>query len=288
MPIQDGRIARLAAIAAVLFIALVAQQVRAADESPAWYRDREDGTSTSLPGTYVQSHQLLVYPFYEYTINQDQEYKPSELGYGLESDFRARRTDHEALIFLSYGFTDRIAVEFESALHATATQHKAADDPSGMPGQLSESGFGDTQAELRWRWAKETAQRPEFFSYFEVVFPLQKNRVLIGTQDWELDQAFGLIKGTKCGTFSARVSTSYSGADGQVVFGEYAVEYLKRASPLWRWVLTLEGEQDEIAFIGEAQIHLRPNLFIKLNNGFGLTNKAPEMAPEVGVVFSFK
>src|SRR2546423_7130156 len=37
-------------------------------------------------------------------------------------------------------------------------------------GRLSESGLGDTQAELRWRWAHESLSRPEIFSYFESDF----------------------------------------------------------------------------------------------------------------------
>jgi len=39
--------------------------------------------------------------------------------------------------------------------------------------------------------------------------------------------------------------------------------------------------------LGEAQIFLTPNVFVKLNNAVGLTSKAPDWAPEVGLVFSF-
>ena len=45
---------------------------------------RGEGVATSLFGTYVQGGELLVYPFYEYSANHDQEYKPAELGFGLE------------------------------------------------------------------------------------------------------------------------------------------------------------------------------------------------------------
>src|SRR3989442_8563130 len=51
--------------------------------------------------------------------NRDAEYKPSELGFGLDRDFRAKREDHEALIFAAYGITDSLAVEFESAVYTT-------------------------------------------------------------------------------------------------------------------------------------------------------------------------
>ena len=36
-----------------------------------------------------------------------------------------------------------------------------------------------------------------------------------------------------------------------------------------------------------GQWKLRPNITIKLNSGFGLTSKAPDFAPEVGILFSF-
>jgi hypothetical protein len=50
---------------------------------------------------------------------------------------------------------------------------------------------------------------------------------------------------------------------------------------------TLEGESDEISLIGEAQWFFSRRGFLKLNCGFGLTEKAPDIAPEVGVVFRF-
>jgi hypothetical protein len=255
---------------------------------PTFLRDRGPGVPTSQFGTYVRRHELLVYGFYEFTYNSDEEYKPEELGFGLDEDFRAKRTDHEALIFLSYGFAEDFEVELESALYTTATQHKDSNDPSAMPAKLEESGLGDTEGQLRWRLAKEKENAPEVFTYFEAVLPLQRDRVLIGTQDWELALGGGLIKGTRCGTFTARAAESYTPADGTIEFGEYAVEYLKRISPHWRGFLSVEGEQDEVALIAEAQLHLRPDLFIKANNGFGLTSKAPDYAPEIGLIASFR
>ena len=230
----------------------------AAAETPVYLRDRGTGIPTSLVGTYVESHQLLVYPFYEYTINTDQEYKPAELGYGLEQDFRGQRVDHEILMLATYGFSERIAIEIESALWTTAKLRTAENDPSGIPPEMTESGLGDTQAELRWKWSKETLHRPEFFSYFEAVFPLQKDKVLIGTSEWELTQGLGAIKGFGWGTVTTRASVSYTSGDGQIVFGEYDLEYLKRTGPSWRWAVSLEGEQDELELIPEAQWHSAP------------------------------
>ncbi len=255
--------------------------------APPFLRDRGTGIATSLFGTYVRKGELLVYPFYEYTQNNDQEYAPDELGFAGDQDYRGKGTEHEGLIFFSYGISENIALELESALYSSATLRKASADTSAVPARLKESGFGDTQAEIRWRWWKENERRPELWSYFEVVFPFQKDRILIGTQDWELIQGFGLTRGFGLGTLTARISASYDAGEKTFAFGEYAVEYLKRLSPKWRWVMAVEGEEDEVAFIAEAQLKLAPRALLKLNNGFGITSKAPELAPEVGIVFSF-
>jgi hypothetical protein len=258
----------------------------APDDLPIYLRDRGTGIATSLSGTYVRNGELLVYPFYEYTVNNDQEYKPSELGFAGEHDYRGKYTEHEALIFFSYGVSDNVMLELESALYSSATLRKAPEDTSAVPARLKESGFGDTQAEIRWRWWKENERRPEFWSYFEVVFPFQRDRVLIGTQDWEVVQGFGLTRGFRWGTLTGRVSVSYTAEDKSVIFGEYAIEYLRRISPKWRWVLAMEGEQDERALIGEAQYELSHRALLKLNNAIGISSKAPDVAPEVGIVFS--
>jgi len=34
------------------------------------------------------------------------------------------------------------------------------------------------------------------------------------------------------------------------------------------------------------QVFLTANIFLKLNNAFGVTSKAPDWAPEIGVMFS--
>jgi len=110
--------------------------------------------------------------------------------------------------------------------------------------------------------------------------------VLIGTQDWEYALGFAAIKGHRWGTLTGRVALGYS--ESQVELGEYAVEYVKRLSPRWRFLAAVEGEQtDEIAAIVEGQVRLGRHVLLKLNSGFGLTTKAPDVAPEVGLLFSF-
>ncbi len=267
--------------------ASAASAILPGDDVPTYLRDRGTGVATSLFGTYVRGHELLVYPFYEYTKNKDQEYSPSELGYAGEQDYRAEGTEHEALIFLSYGISENVALEVESAVYTWGVQHKAANDTSAVPSKIEESGFGDTQAELRWRWWQENERRPEFWSYFEITFPFQKDRTIIGTQDWELVQGFGLTRGFRFGTLTGRISASYTAEETKLAVGEYALEYLKRVSPGWRVYLGVEGEEDEVAAIGEVQWQIARGALLKLNNGFGLTSKAPDLAPEVGVLFSF-
>jgi hypothetical protein len=256
-------------------------------ETPPRLEDRGGAIPTSQFGTYVSRGQFLVYPFYEYTSTGEAEYVPSELGFTGNQEFFGKLKENEALIFLAYGFSDRVALEFEAALWASAELTKAPEDPSGVPDHLKESGLGDVESQLRWVWSPETATRPLLYSFWEVVFPLQKSKVLLGTQDWETELGFGAVRGYGWGTINGRVSMKYDREDGQVEVGEYAFEYLKRTSPRWRWVASLEGEDDELSLIGEAQLTIGRHAFVKLNCGFGVTRKAPDFAPEVGILFTF-
>lgn len=255
------------------------------DTLPAYLRDRGTGIPTSQFGTYIRKGELLVYPFFEYYRDKDAEYKPSDFGFGLDQDFRGRYRASEGLLFLGYGFTDWLAVELEAAV-IDATLETSSDDPSGVPAKITESGLGDVEGQLRLRWAKESDRRPEVFSYFEAVAPLQ-DKVLIGTADWELKFGAGLIKGFSWGTMTLRAAAEYSKEESKLDVGEYAVEYLKRLSSAWRVYLGVEGTQDEVELITEAQWHITDSIYIKVNNGFGITSKATDWAPEVGVVFSF-
>jgi hypothetical protein len=116
-------------------------------------------------------------------------------------------------------------------------------------------------------------------------FPFQRDKVLIGTKDWEFKFETGLVRGMPWGTMTFRAAIEY--AENQIGPGEYAVEYLKRVSPNLRLYTGVEGVEDEIEWISETQIFLRRNVFLKLNSAFGLTSKAPDWAPEVGIMFVF-
>jgi hypothetical protein len=253
---------------------------------PPYLADRGRGMATSQFGTYVRKDEWLVYAFYEYTKTSGFEYAPDELGFTGNDEHIGTLTEREALVFVSHGFTDRLSAEFEAALHASASLQKAPDDVSSLPNPLEESGLGDVEGQVRWRWGEESERRPEMYSFLEVVLPLQKDKVLLGTQEWEYALGFAAIKGHRWGTLTGRVSLSYS--ESQLELGEYAVEYLKRLSPAWRFYAAIEGEQtDEIAIIVEAQARLGRHVLLKMNSGFGVTAKAPDVAPEIGLLFSF-
>lgn len=257
------------------------------EDTPSWLEDRGPGIATSLFGTYVEAGELLVYPFYEYTRTTAFEYQPRELGGTGSADYLGKTVEHEALLFLSYGISDRVMFELEGALWAKTTFDKAPDDPSELPRRIEESGLGDVEGQVRWRWREESADRPELFSFVEVVFPLQKDKMLIGTQDWEGAFGFGAIRGFDWGTLNGRLTLAWDSHDSRVELGEYALEYLKRVSKSWRLVAALEGESEDIALIGEAQWLLGDRAMVKLNCGFGVTEKAPDIAPEVGLLLRF-
>ncbi|MEK7315276.1 MAG: hypothetical protein AAB011_03780 [Candidatus Eisenbacteria bacterium] len=286
---NQRRSAPLKAAVLSMLVPIAAGAWLEAQASPAVDRlaDRGPGLSTSLFGTYVERGELLVYPFYEYTKSGYFEYQPRELGYPGSEDYRGEFVEEEYLLFLAYGISDRLAVELEAAVYTKATFDKANDDPSALPAHLEESGLGDVETQLRWRWSEETEERPEMFSFVKIVFPLQKDKVLVGTSDWEGEVGFGVTRGYRWGTITARASVAWDGEDQRAELGEYAFEYLKRLSPSWRLVATFEGEGEDMVVVGEAQWHFAPWGFLKLNCGFGISEKAEDLAPEVGVLFRF-
>lgn len=272
-------------LALCIEMAAIAKLVRAqGDELPVFLRDRGTGLPTSMFGIYIREGELLVYPFFEYYRDQNMEYKPAELGYGLDKDFRGKFRASEGLIFIGYGITDWLAIELEAAV-IKASLETSSDDPSGIPGKIEESGMGDVEGQLRARWMRESESKPEVFSYFEAVTP-NRDKLLIGTPDWEFKLGAGLTKGFSWGTMTVRTAVEYPLEEPALVLGEYAVEYLKRLSPSWRMYLGVEGTEDEVELIAEAQWHITDSIFLKLNNAFGITSKATDWAPEVGILFS--
>lgn len=284
-----------AVVLTVLSVALMAEdasgreRIRAhldTEGLPAYLRDRGVGVPSSQFGIYVQKGQFIVYPYFEYYRDRNAEYAPNELGRPEDIDYRGEYTASEFLLFLGYGITDRLMIELEAAtIHAKLKT--SPDDNSGLPPEIEEEGLGDVEGQLRWRWREETQGGPEIFSYFETVFPTQNEGSLIGTTDWEFQLGAGVIRGLSWGTLTGRLAVEYERAENAVALGEAAVEYLKRLSSKWRFFGSVEGTGDEVELITEIQWHFARFACLKLNNAVGLTSKAPDWAPEVGILFSF-
>jgi hypothetical protein len=260
--------------------------VSAEENLPYYLYDRGTGIPTSMFGTYVRSGELLIYPFVEFYLDSDQEYSPDELGYDEDEDYEGKYRATEALIFIGYGINNHWALEFEAAI-IDAKLEKSSDDTSDMPDTVDESGLGDVEGQIRYRWFGENTHRPELFNYFECVIPTTKEDSLIGTSDWEFKLGIGTVKGFHWGTMTLRGAVEYDKAEDKTELGELAVEYLKRINKTWRVFLAIEGTQDEWECIPELQWHFRHNMFLKLNSAFAITPKAEDWAPEVGLMMSF-
>ena len=259
----------------------------AAQDLPDYLADRGDAIHTSLFGSYVSDGEWLVYPFYEYTRASHADYNPSDFGFALDRDFIGVEKTDEWLIYIAYGLSDRWMVEFESALFVKTSLDRAPNDASGMPPRVSESGLGDTEGQVRWLMMKETADAPELMLMLEVVLPLQEDQRLIGTQHLEFAQGIAVSKGFSFGTLQARYFVGYTTEDHTFETDEVAIEWVKKMSSAQRWVLAVEGSPDETSLIGEVQFTLAYGAVFKLNCGIGLTDAAPDIAPEVGVMWSF-
>jgi hypothetical protein len=278
-------VTRLGWIAAGLWI-LAPAPVPAEDREPDRLRDRGTGISTSMFGVYIDKGEFIVYPFFEYYLDSDLEYQPDELGYPGDTEYRGRYHATEELLFLGYGVSERLALELEGALIQASLERDPEDD-SGVPARVEESGVGDIEGQLRWRWRRETSGGPEVFSYFETVFPTRETGSLIGTTDWEFKLGVGFIRGFSWGTGTVRLAGEYTAEEDKVEAGEIALEYLRRLSPRALVYAGVEGTQDEWELITELQWKLGGPATLKLNHAVGLTSKATDWAPEVGVLFRF-
>jgi len=76
------------ALVALASAAITLSSVAHAQRRAPYLADRGTGIATSMFGEYVRKGELLVYPFYEFTLFNQFEYKPAELGFGLDQDFR--------------------------------------------------------------------------------------------------------------------------------------------------------------------------------------------------------
>jgi hypothetical protein len=254
-------------------------------EVPVYLRDRGPGIPTSMFGTYVRKGELLFYPFYEYYRDRNLEYEPFDFGLASTTEYRGRYEAHERLLFLGYGVSDRLALEFEAGV-ISAEFDKSPRDNSPLPARIEEEGLSDVEGQIRWRWNQETATRAEYFTYFETVFPTGKTNSLIGTSDWEFKLGSGRVKGYRWGTFTARAAVGYDAGSNALEAGEIALEYLKRLSNRVRFFAMVEGTEDEWELIPELQLQFGRYGYLKIGSGFGITSKATDFAPEVGFMFT--
>lgn len=255
---------------------------------PDYLHDRGAGVTTTQFATYIRKGEWLVYTYYEYDGDHDKEYKPLDLGFKQDQDYFSRETAQEYLTWFAYGFSDSVAFEFETAPYTTATLTKSKSDTSSLPQRLSESGLGDTEASVRWRALKETKSRPEITLGLTTGFPLQRTKVLIGTQDWQLSPGIVVTKGFSFGTLELRLSGLYDSGEGGFALGEFELDYVKRISPRWRVHLSFETEDvDEQSLVGEVQCRLGDHVKLKVGTGYGITKKATDIAPEIGLMWSF-
>jgi len=253
---------------------------------PYFLRDRGTGVASSMFGTYIRKGDLIIYPYWEGYVDNNREYKPAELGYGVDQDFRGRYRESEYLFFVGYGLTDKLAFQTEIAA-ASASLTKSASDPSSLPALIEESGLTSFETQLRWRWKEETASRPELWSYLDVVYPINKDKLIIGSDGFDIEFGTAITRGYRWGTLTARASFLYeSASSSHVDFGEYGVEYLKRLSPSWRVFFAVQGATDEISLVTEAQWHITDRVFIRFNQEIGLTSKANDWEPQLGVLFT--
>jgi hypothetical protein len=280
---------KLVKLALLLIILLAAnnlsQPILEIKDLPEYLQDRGTGIPMSIFGTYVREGELVIYPFYEYYWDSNIEYEPFDFGFPSQTEYRGKYQAHEFLIFLGYGISDRLALEFEAGV-ITATLTKSENDTSALEPEFTESGLSDVEGQVRWRWNHESTGVPEFFNYFEFVFPTGEKNSLIGTSDWEFKLGAGLIKGFSIGTFTLRLALDYNTGENVIEPGEYALEYLKRLSDYFRLFVMIEGSQDEAAFVPEIQWFITPGILLKAGAGFGVSSKATDFASEVGVMFS--
>lgn len=260
---------------------LLAQQ-----ELPYFLKDRGTGVASSMFGTYIRRGDLIIYPYWEYYLDNNREYKPKELGYGVDQDFRGRYRESEYLFFIAFGLTDFLAVQTELAA-AQASLNKSPADLSSLPSKIEESGLTSFETQFRWRWMQETEKRPELWGYLDIVYPINKKALIIGSDGWDLEWGTGLTRGFKWGTVTARVSATYESASTtHFDLGEYGVEYLKRLSQSWRLFLAVQCAGDAVSLITEAQWHITRKLFIRFNQEIGLTSRATDWEPQLGVLFT--
>lgn len=290
MEMSCSTVARLAAWMFISLASFPQETAAQVGPLPQHLRDRGGGIPTSLFGTYVRKGEWLVYPFFEYARDHNREYQPQEFGFGPDVNFRGRFRGSAGQLFLAYGLTERIAVEFEAAI-VSQTLNKSPLDTFATPARIHESGIADIEAQLRAHLMTESAHRPEIFGFVEVTIPSHRKKLLIGDPDLDFKPGVGITRGFSWGTVTARAAGEYNRAGKNLDFGEVAVEYLKRVSNPVHLYLAIEGGEggalDEWDFISGIRWRLSPHASFKLDNAIGISSKSTDWAPQFGLMLSF-
>jgi hypothetical protein len=286
---RSSRLAPFCIVALVASIPAVPSRAGAqAGDSRRSY-DRGPGIPASMFGTYVERHQLILFPFGAYSRDHDREYNPAALGFGLDQDFRGRFQSTEALVFAAYGVSDWLALEFEAS-RIRATFDKSSRDPSALPARVVESGLADFEGQIRVRVLRETNARPEIFGFVEITAPSQKRSLFIGDKEWDVRPGLGVVRGFAWGTMTFRTDVEYNRDDRHVDLGESSIEYLRRLSRSWRLNFAIEGGEtgapDEWELVTGVQWRLRDILLVKVDNVVGLFSKATDWSPQVGLMLA--
>ena len=271
------RLIAICALACVVPSALAAQH------------DRGNGIRTSMIETYVEPHQLLIYPFGAYTWDHNFEYQPNMFGFPSDEDFRGPYKSTEAALFLAYGVTDWLAVELEGSL-ITADFEKSPADTFATPPTLHESGLADIAGSLRLRFVRERGSRPEFFGSVEVLPPQHGGKVLIGDAAWDVKSEIGAVRQYRWGTMTFRTTIEYNRGDKHWDLGETSLEYLRRLSPAWRVLVGIEGGEggalDDYGLTAAAHWRIARGLDLKFFNAVGLMPKATDWEVQLGLLWT--
>lgn len=251
--------------------------------------DRGNGIRTSMVETYVEPHQLLIYPFGAYTWDHNFEYQPEIFGFGSDEDFRGQFKSTEAALFLAYGVTDWLALELEGSL-ITADFEKSPADTFGTPATVHETGLSDIAGSLRFRVSPERGSRPEFFGSVELLPPQHGQQELIGDPQWNVKTEIGAVRQYHWGTMTFRTTIEYNRGDKHWDLGETSLEYLRRLSPAWRVLLGIEGGEggalDDYGFVAAAHWRIAGALDLKFVNTVGFMQKSTDWEAQVGLMWT--
>lgn len=258
-----------------------------ADSLPAYARDRGSGVPASIFGTYLRRRELVIYPFFEYTLDNNREYQPQQTGVGPDVNFRGRFRGTSSQVFVGYGVTEWLALELEGA-YVSARLEKSPNDTFVTAAITRQSGLTDLEGQVRARLVRETTGHPELFGFVELVARSQRGKVLIEEANWDAKPGIGLVRGFGFGTVTVRIAAEYNRADHHPDLGEFAVEYLKRLSPSAHLYLGFEGGEsgtfDEWDLITGIRWRLTTSVDLKLDNALGISSKATDWAPQVGLM----